>query len=52
MGKMCEKIVNVLADVIFGKRVVEIEKKNTKDEYTLSSVFPTTKVMSEVRKYI
>lgn len=54
MRKMCEKVINLLADLIFGKTLIKQEnhETDTKDIYTLSSVFPTTSVMSEVKKFL
>ena len=54
MRKMCEKVINLLADLIFGETLIKQEnhETDTKDIYTLSSVFPTTSVMSEVKKFL
>lgn len=51
MGKKLEKIVVNFTEMIFGKNHKEV-KKESKDVYVLSSVFPTRKVMNEVKKYL
>ena len=52
MIKICEKIVNTLSDVFFGKAKCNKKSNAIKDTYTLSSVFPTTSIMKEIKKYI
>ena len=52
MGKICEKIVNSFVDFICGKDIITKEQKEIKDEYTLSSVFPTPKIMKDIKKII
>ena len=52
MGRICEGIVRSFIEVFFGEKkekTIVIEKK---DEYTLSSVFPTKKIMKEAKKYL
>lgn len=51
MGKICEKIVNNFSELMFGK-TKDKEIRKEKDIYTLSSVFPSKRVMREVKKYL
>lgn len=52
MGKFCEKIVTSFFKVFFEEKSSHSKENNQKDEYTLSSVFPTNQIMKEVKKYI
>lgn len=52
MGRFCEGIVKSFIEFYFGgkkEKNINIEKK---DEYTLSSVFPTKTIMKEAKKYL
>lgn len=51
MIKLCESIINIFSILLFEEKKVE-KKEEHKVEYTLSSVFPTDKIMHEVKKYI
>lgn len=52
MVRLCEKLVNSFLLLFFGKTDPEKMEVEQSVEYTLSSVFPTKKIMCEVKKYI
>lgn len=52
MGKFCEKIVNSFTEVFFTTNRIVKEKNKKKDVYTLSSVFPTPKIMRDIKKIL
>lgn len=52
MERICEGIVRGFIQLFFGekrKKNIIIDKN---DKYTLSSVFPTKKIMKEAKKYL
>lgn len=53
MNRFCEGIIKVFSNFVFGNNSgIEEKEQCKKEEYLLSSVFPTTEVMTEVKKYI
>ncbi len=53
MAKICEKIVNSFIGFFCGKNISAKESKgDRRDEYTLSSVFPTKQIMKDVKEII
>lgn len=52
MAKICEKMVNAFVDFFYGKNSSTKKDEVKRDEYTLSSVFPTPKIMKDVKKII
>lgn len=51
MKLICENIVEKFIKFFFGETKEDVViKKN--DQYTLSSVFPTKKIMTEVKEYL
>ena len=52
MGRVCEKIVSSFSKLLFGKSQNVKERQERKDEYVLSSVFPTPQVMRDVKKVL
>lgn len=53
MARICEKIIYTFSVILFGDKMEEKEcEKEHNVEYTLSSVFPTAKIMHEVKKHI
>lgn len=52
MERICIKIVKSFKKVFFGYKSTAKEYDHKKDEYTLSSVFPTQKIMRDVKKIL
>lgn len=52
MGKICEAVVRSFTEFFFGQKKFESCVVEKKDEYTLTSVFPTQKIMTEAKKYL
>lgn len=54
MIRILEKLVDVVSGFVFDNAIEEIEKKKEirKEDYVLSSVFPSTKIMKEVEKHL
>lgn len=52
MGRICENIVKSFTEIFFGSKKTKSSIIERKDEYTLSSVFPSTQIMQEARKYL
>lgn len=50
--RICIKIVKSFKKVFFGYKSTAKEYDHKKDEYTLSSVFPTQKIMRDVKKIL
>ena len=51
MNKILESIVIIFCEKFFGQ-TEEGEERKDKEMYVLSSVFPTTMIMNEVKKYL
>lgn len=52
MGSICEMIITLFTVVFFGQKRSTNSLVERKDEYTLSSVFPSQNIMIEVKKYL
>lgn len=52
MIKFCERVINGFSNLFFEKVILDKKKKKRHTEYTLSSVFPTKSIMSEVKRHI
>lgn len=53
MARICETIVNNFSELVFGgTNSKKNHREKQKDIYTLSSVFPSKKVMRQVKKYL
>lgn len=54
MIKILEKLVDVVSGFVFDNTIEDMKKKEgiRKEDYVLSSVFPSTKIMKEVEKHL
>ena len=52
MIRALEKMVNLVSMIIFKELSKKEYDVNEKENYVISSVFPSTKVMKEVEKHI
>lgn len=52
MKKIFEKMVMMLVEALFKEDFSETKDKEFKDQYTLSSVYPSKKIMKEIKRTI
>ena len=52
MSSICEKVITIFAMIFYGQKKSTSNIVEKKDEYTLSSVFPTQRIMDEAKKYL